>query len=228
VEVEIRFDIAETEQMLEIYDADFKRFGYAPTPPPSFRPTHGSPTGKGTPNPAINTAINPGESIPGQRDRFDFAMADADFVFSPGQPAALASGTHIAHCSTGFDELGRTVLLLAGGDADAPSSGTTGGCSIRVSDAFERAASGRDIRLRVLARAGEGSAAGGRLALAYSTCDVGNSGWHWYDVTPEWSVFEMRYPVPEMKGGNGDFIGLLPGGPGTPTIEIGLVAAAVI
>jgi hypothetical protein len=37
VDVEVRFNTAETERMLEVYDADFKRFGYAPTPPPSDR-----------------------------------------------------------------------------------------------------------------------------------------------------------------------------------------------
>lgn len=127
--------------------------------------------------------------------------------------------------SVGFE--GIPVLHLANGAPHAASGGQTGGYSLRLPDSFEKAASGHGIRIRVVARAAEKSAAA-RLAVAYSTNEVGNSGWHWFDITAQWSVIEMTYSVPPMKDGNGDFIGLLPGPPGTVGSEVCVVAARVI
>ena len=156
------------------------------------------------------------------------AIADADFIFSPAADTVARNthSRHVGHCSTIVDQNGRTVLRLSGGANDAPSNGVTGGYSIRVPDAFERAASGRNIRITVVARA-EGGIAGTRFAAAYSTNEVGNSGWRWFDVTPGWSVFEMTYSVPQMQDGRGDFIALLPGIRETPGVEICVVTARV-
>jgi len=119
----------------------------------------------------------------------------------------------------------RSVLRLSDGSSIAKSGGMTGGYSLRVPDEFEAAASGKTITVTAVARA---AAATTRFALAYSTNEVGNSGWRWFDATTEWSAFEMSYAVPKMKAGKGDFIGLLAGPAGTAAVEIGAVAAAVV
>ena len=102
----------------------------------------------------------------------------------------------------------------------------TGGYSIRVSDQTELAASGKPVRVLVVARAAE-AASSSRLAVAYSTNEVGNSGWRWFPVGQEWAELEMDYDVPPMKNGRGDFIGLLPDKQGAPAVEVSAVALRV-
>ena len=112
-------------------------------------------------------------------------------------------------CVTGTDDSGADYIKLANGKPNAAANATTDGYSIKLPDAVEAAASGRHVSIRVVAR-------GGRFALAYSTNEVGNSGWRWHKGGPKWSVFTTEYDVPVMVEGNGDFIGLLPDstGPG--------------
>jgi hypothetical protein len=159
-------------------------------------------------------------------DVISAAMENSDFIFLPSPDDVTNSppSAHIAYCSTVADDKARIVLRLCGGEAGAPSSGTTGGYSIRTTTAFENAASGREILIRIAARASMESGEG-RIGVAYATNEVGNSGWRWFDVARDWAVYEVKYSVPPMRVGNGDFIGLLPGG---SSIEVAVVTAAVV
>ncbi len=121
---------------------------------------------------------------------------------------------------------GGVVLSLAGGDPKAESSAQTQGFSIRVPDEFERQVSERKVRVRALARSATGQAT--RMAVAYSTNDVGNSGWQWRDIGPAWSICEIEWKVPKMKNGHGDYIGLLPDQPGTEGVQIHSVSATIV
>jgi hypothetical protein len=108
---------------------------------------------------------------------------------------------------------GKTVLHLSGGDTAAPSGGRTGGFSIRVPDSLEAAASGKRIRVTVSARAAEGEQA--EFSLAYSTNEVGNSGWRKFKASSQFETKSFEYDVPTMKKGYGDYVGILPvPGPG--------------
>jgi len=78
--------------------------------------------------------------------------------------------------------------------------------------------------VQVLAKSA--NAAPTRLAIAYSTNEVGNSGWHWRDVGPDWAICELVWHVPKMHKGNGDFIGLRPFG--APGVEIHSVSASIV
>jgi hypothetical protein len=121
-------------------------------------------------------------------------------------------------CSNSTDEkIGTRYISLANGKTNAASHGATEGYSIRLPDTIEAAASGRLILVNVVARAAD--CAQSRFALAYSTNDVGNSGWRWQDAGPEWSVFTVEYDVPVMKLGNGDFVGILPDAEGRSGTE---------
>jgi hypothetical protein len=121
-------------------------------------------------------------------------------------------------CSNYTDEeTGTGYISLANGKTDAASTGATEGYGIRLPDTIEAAASGRRVSVNVVARAAGGAQS--RFALAYSTNDVGNSGWRWQDAGPEWSVFTMEYDVPVMKNGNGDFVGILPDTEGRSSTE---------
>jgi hypothetical protein len=126
----------------------------------------------------------------------------------------------LAHSAEG------ALLKLAGGDLKAISAGTTEGFYVRVPDTFERDASGRIVRVRVLARSDKATPT--RHAIAYSTNEVGNSGWQWREVGPTWAICEMTFEVPKMINGNGDFIGLLPDEPDAPGVEIHSLGATVL
>lgn len=129
-------------------------------------------------------------------------------------------GSKLTDEDSGFD-----YVRLAKGHAKANSGGVTNGYSIRLPDAVELAASGRQVCVKVVARAAE--AGGSRFAIAYSTNEVGNSGWRWRDATPEWSSFGMEFDVPVMKNGNGDFVGILPDVEGKPGVDICFVSVHV-
>lgn len=158
----------------------------------------------------------------------DSAGADADFVFTP--TIAMMALRYLfpssVTCSVIAEDSGDSFLRLAGGSTAARSSGRTDGFSLQVPDEVEAMASGQSIRLRIVARAQPG-AESARLAVAYSTNDVGNSGWRWFELRPDWSVYEMLYKVPEMKTGGGDFIGLLPGGTTASGVDIRFLAVFV-
>jgi len=132
------------------------------------------------------------------------------------EPSADRKGmscTRLSDENTGVD-----FVRLANGSATAFAGGKTNGYSIRVPDALEIAASGKNVAVDVVARAAE--AAGSRFAIAYSTNEVGNSGWRWSDAGSEWSTFGMKFQVPPMKSGNGDFVGLLADVEGRPGVDI--------
>ena len=112
---------------------------------------------------------------------------------------------------------GTTVLHLSGGDCTAASAGRTGGFSIRVPDSIEAAASGERVRVTVNARSARGAGLV-EFSLAYSTNEVGNSGWRKFMVGQQFQPMSFEFDVPTMRSGNGDYVGILPA-PG-PGVEI--------
>ena len=145
------------------------------------------------------------------------------FYFAPSQ--TLPAGGKIESISLGDEVEGNFVLKLAGGDPSATSHGVTEGFSIRVPDSFEREASERSVRVRVLARSA--AAAPTRMAIAYSTNEVGNSGWRWLEIGPSWEVVEFNWRVPKIQRGHGDFIGLLPDRSGSPEVHVHSLCATI-
>ena len=80
---------------------------------------------------------------------------EGGFYFAPSRSAIEGSkGRKIESVAISEAAEGGSVLKLTGGDPSAPSSGFTGGFSIRVADAFECQASEHTVRVRVLARSG--------------------------------------------------------------------------
>ena len=139
--------------------------------------------------------------------RTEIAQGAAFFLaFETGNTATIPRGMSCSnHIGTDDDV---EYIKLAKGDPKAPSSGITGGYSIRLPDQIEVAASGHHITVHVIARASGSNHS--RFAVAYSTNEVGNSGWCWFNAGAEWSVYTMEYDVPVMKEGQGDFVGILP------------------
>lgn len=165
--------------------------------------------------PAAGAAKRPPSPLGQMRD----ALADGALHFLafdvPGEAFSRPPSLGVSHPE--HDAAGGRCLRLGNGKADAFSQGSTEGYGIRLPDALEAAASGRKVRVSVVARCAAG--AGSRFAIAYSTNEVGNSGWQWRAAGPDWSVHAMDYDVPKMKDGKGDFVGLLPEPLGHPATE---------
>lgn len=87
--------------------------------------------------------------------------------------------------------------------ANALASGATQGVSIRLPDSMEDAASGMQVRVTVRAA----SPAGGRLGAAYSTAEVGSSGWQEFALTPTPADYTFDYSVGAKINGGGDYLG---------------------
>lgn len=100
------------------------------------------------------------------------------------------------------------VMTLSGEDALASTRQKTSGASVRLTDKREKSVSGKTVIVSVVARATSPTATG--LNVAYSTNEVGNSGWQSLEFSDEFSVQAFTYDVPEMSEGKGDFVGLSP------------------
>jgi hypothetical protein len=142
-------------------------------------------------------------------------------VFSADSAPCSASGLY-SHALVKKGEV--TRLVLSAGDPGAGCGKETAGYNFELPQALEKSASGRPITISILARSMEPKAT--RFACAYSTNDVGNSGWRWLEASPEWAVHTIGYDVPQMAEGNGDFVGLLPAQVGEPAVEVAAIAIA--
>lgn len=100
------------------------------------------------------------------------------------------------------------VVRLSGVQSNSPSYGKPG-FHLTLPKAFEQAASGQTVRVTVAARRAP-DASGKSFAIAYSTNDVGKSGWQRFDLTDQFASYSFTYQVPVMKAGNDDYIGILP------------------
>lgn len=105
---------------------------------------------------------------------------------------------------------GEAYEVLAGSESPMPASTGKPGIWVRL-DGFEVDASGKTVKVDVTVAGDPGS----KIAVAYSTSDVGNSGWKMFDLTGGQQTVSFDYNVPELKNGNGDFIGILPDPDGT-------------
>lgn len=99
---------------------------------------------------------------------------------------------------------GTRVMEISGVGAAATSGQKTGGVSVRMSDDFENRVSGNTLLVTVRAYSEQ---AGARLGVAYSTNEVGNSGWRDFALTNAPADYQFTYNVPAKQVGGGDFLG---------------------
>lgn len=92
---------------------------------------------------------------------------------------------------------------ISGVPEDAVSGGQTGGVAVRLPDSFENQASGAQIRVTVRALSSDDGAV---MGVAYSTNEVGNSGWQRFALTSEPTNYVFGYVVPPKQSGLGDFL----------------------
>ncbi len=99
---------------------------------------------------------------------------------------------------------------ISGVPEDAPSTGWTGGVAVRLPTELENRASGHRIKVTVRAAAAQER---GRLGVAYSTSEVGNSGWQLFELGEAPIDVTFEFDVPVKNQGNGDFLGFRNNGP---------------
>jgi hypothetical protein len=122
---------------------------------------------------------------------------------------------------------GGAAVRLSGVKSDAPSAGYPG-IYVPTTASFELAASGKTVRVTVTARSASETPSPG-FSVAYSTSDVGNSGWRNFPLTDKLTPYSFIYDVPTMKSGNGDYIGILPDPSGAGgAVEVSSITAEVV
>jgi hypothetical protein len=105
--------------------------------------------------------------------------------------------------------IGQQGWLFVSGTLEQPNSnGKTNGVSFELPAGLEEQLSGKLINIHVVAT----SDTEGEAFLAYSTNEVGNSGWMSLPVKTTDSVASFQYSVRELREGRGDFIGIDPNG----------------
>lgn len=100
--------------------------------------------------------------------------------------------------------IGDGTARITGVPLNAGAGGSTGGLGLRLADSFEANASGKQVRVTVRASSAD---EGALLGVAYSTADVGNSGWQAFPLTTEPADYTFTYDVPLLQAGNGDYLG---------------------
>lgn len=93
---------------------------------------------------------------------------------------------------------------ISGVPLNAGAGGSTGAVGIRLPDSFEAEASGKIVSVTVRASSADENAL---IGIAYSTADVGNSGWQAFPLTSEPTDYTFTYDVPVLQAGNGDYLG---------------------
>ncbi|WP_417486196.1 hypothetical protein [Maricaulis sp.] len=150
-------------------------------------------------------------------ERFDLASADHVVLFTDRETRdAMSLPDEFTFEYLDDGDVGR-VAVRGFRESPAPH-GRTQGISLRLPEQIEQSVSGHPIEVTVIAR----SAAPGTIyRVAYSTNDVGNSGWRELSAGADWSAETFRFNVRPIEAGGDDFIGVLP--PASGAVEIAAI-----
>jgi hypothetical protein len=164
-------------------------------------------------------ALQPPVLVAGPPEIQPPAQADFVIVFGVGAEGEVSRGAALSVVACD------SFVTLGDGLATAGSGGTISESYTAILPAaFEAKASGKTIRMSVLARA---TAMPLSFHLAYSTNEVGNSGWEKFEAGPDFSEHSFEWAVPPMKEGRGDFAGVQPPLAGEGTIDVAWLALTI-
>jgi len=110
------------------------------------------------------------------------------------------------------------IITISGSSANEISHGRTGGAAFVLGPDLESQIGDHVIRLRVLAK----SEGGTGFKVAYSTNEVGNSGWNEFSLGDEYEEYSVEYVVAAVKEGNNDYVGIVPVGGAMSLAIIGI------
>ena len=142
-----------------------------------------------------------GDAVLDLQDCVDCPETEGQLVFdwAAGEPG-LRQTNHVRQEPAGNGVRLRTVTETKN------SGGHTTGAFFTLDEATEAQAAGKTIRVQAEVTGTPGQS----LAIAYSTADVGNSGWKELQLSGERQWVGFEYAVPEMVDGNNDYLGLQP------------------
>lgn len=146
----------------------------------------------------------------------------------------LVADTVIYSASSGLDKLNvpeylsasveDDVVTLSGQDTLSDTRGETSGASIRLSKELEQSVSEKSVTISIVGRSTSDDAT--KLKVAYSTNEVGNSGWKTLTFSEEFTVQSFTYDVPKLSKGKGDFVGMSPASGPIEISQIGISMAS--
>lgn len=184
--------------------------GASVTPPPAAIEANGERVRQGSAETQLETAVqNVGPAADAPADENNAEI----LPLTPGEDASLAILFGAGGLDLAFEtRKGHTIeavdggVIISGHAAEKQASGVTSGAFLRLPDEFEAAASGQTIRVTVSASSQEAIT----FAAAYSTNDVGNSGWRLVAASPDIEYTAFDYDVRAIDRGRGDFLGIDP------------------
>lgn len=123
--------------------------------------------------------------------------------------ADLTKSENSVQSSEAFSASRSATGIIVSGNVEKPSSGgKTDGAFIAMPEAVEAKLSGKSVTIEIRAR----SASSDALRVAFSTNEVGNSGWKSFNLNPEYKNYSFDYDIAELVKGRGDFLGFAPKG----------------
>jgi len=99
-------------------------------------------------------------------------------------------------------------IVMTGYVDETNSTGRTNGVNIELDSETEAKSSGRPITVTLTVKSADATQSS--FAAAYSTAQVGNSGWRELEAGPDFSDVSFTYDVPARLDPGNDYIGILP------------------
>ncbi|MEM9739269.1 MAG: hypothetical protein AAF829_05320 [Pseudomonadota bacterium] len=130
-------------------------------------------------------------------------LLDSAYVLTMSE-AVLENASHPETLTVELDD--RSVITIGGRPSQTASYGRTSGFGIQVPVEIESEASGQRVEVAVVLKSSR--AVPVDVQAAYSTNEVGNSGWQALQAGSDWAIATFQYDVPELVNGLGDFVGL--------------------
>ena len=110
------------------------------------------------------------------------------------------------------------IITIAGTSANEISHGVTGGAAFVLGPELENQIGGHVINLRILAKS-DGATG---FKVAYSTNEVGNSGWNEFSLTDSFEEYAVEFAVGAVKDGRNDYVGFVPVGGDMSIAAVGI------
>ena len=119
--------------------------------------------------------------------------------------AALTGGTHSKAAYTVDPYSYSQSMRITTTVKDTDAEGTVGGIGAQIPAHAALYFGGKRIKVRLWAKTDDACTG---FEVAYSTGDVGNSGWTAFTPTSAWAPYEFTYDVPVPSLGGEDYIGI--------------------
>jgi hypothetical protein len=153
-----------------------------------------------------------------------FGLNDADHLIRFGDREVRDNLSVPDNFGLTYDDDGGIGRIIIRGTREAPAPhGRTQGVSLELPDDLEQTLAGHRIAVTLIARSNSDTPT---IRAAYSTNDVGNSGWRDLSLTPEYMAVSFNFNVPPADRGQGEYLGMLP--PATGEAEIAFVAISIV